>query len=171
MLSTPPVLDTAVVQLAHDGLAVASQWSVMVAVVALVGILVALTMTLAAMRQALRSVLAALDSVVEETGPLLEHATGAVGNLKRVTDVISTEVERLNRAMGEVAGDFGKLSVESRRRVADVSALLDVAQSEAEDAVLDLAAKVRMLRRGAGLLAHATSKGGDDQDEGREGDA
>ena len=164
MLSTPLAQDTSVVQLAHDGLAVATQWSVIVAVAALLGILVALAMVLAEMRRDLRRVLAALDSVTEQTGPFLEHATGAVGNLKRVTDVISTEVERLDRAVGEVAGGFGKLSVESRRRVADISALLDVAQSEAEDAVLDVAAKVRMLRRGAGLLARATPRGGDEKD-------
>lgn len=164
MLSTPLAQDTSVVQLAPDGLAVATQWSVIVAVVALLGILVALAMTLAEMRRDLRRVLATLDSVTEQTGPFLEHATGAVGNLKRVTDVISTEVERLNRTVGEVAGELGKLSVESRRRVADISALLDVAQSEAEDAVLDLAAKVQMLRRGAGLLARVTSRGGDEKD-------
>ncbi|MCE2397614.1 MAG: hypothetical protein J4F34_01015 [Gemmatimonadetes bacterium] len=165
MLSTPLAQDTSVVQLAHDGLTVASQWSVIVAVVALLGILAALAMVLAEMRRDVRSVLAALDSVTEQAGPFLEHATGAVGNLKRVTDVISTEAERLNRTAGEVASEFGKLSVESRRRVADISALLDVAQSEAEDAVLDLAAKVRMLRRGAGLLARATSRGGDEGED------
>ena len=164
MLSTPLAQDTSVVQLAHDGLAVATQWSVIVAVVALRGILTALVVALAEMRRDVRRMLAALDSVTEQTGPLLEHATGTVGNLKRVTDVISTEVERLNRTVGEVAGELGRLSVESRRRVAEISALLDVAQSEAEDAVLDLAAKVRMLRRGAGLLARATSRGGDEKD-------
>ena len=161
MLSTPLAQDTSVVQLAHDGLTVASQWSLIVAVVVLLGILVALAMALAKVRRDLRSL---LESVTEQTGPFLEHATGAVGNLKRVTDVISTEVECLNRTVGEVASEFGKLSVESRRRVAVISALLDVAQSEAEDAVLDLAAKVRMLRRGAALLTRATSRGDDEED-------
>ena len=164
MLSTPLAQDTSVVQLAHDGLTIASQWSLIVAVVVLLGILAALAMVLAEMRRDVRSVLAALDSVTEQTGPFLEHATGAVGNLKRITDVVSTEVERLNRTAGEVASEFGKLSVESRQRVADISALLDVAQSEAEDAVLDLAAKVRMLRRGAGLLTRAPSGGDEDED-------
>ena len=164
MLSTTLAQDTSVVQLAHDGLAVASQWSIVVAAVALLGILLALAVALAEVRRDLRRVLAALDSVTEQTGPFFEHATGAVGNLKRVTDVIGTEVERLNQTVGDVAGELGKLSVESRRRVADISALLDVAHSEAEDAVLDLAAKARMLRRGAGLLARATPRGGGDKD-------
>ena len=164
MLLTPLPQDTSVVQLAHDGLAVASQWAVIVAVVVLLGILGALAMVLAEVRRDLRRVLAALDSVTEETGPLLEHATGAVGNLRRITDVIGTEVERLGRTVGGVAGELGKLSVESRRRVAEISALLDVAQSEAEDAVLDLAAKVRMLRRGAGLLGRATPRGDGEKD-------
>ena len=73
-----------------------------------------------------------------------------------------TEIDRLNGMFEGVTDDIGEASVEVRRRIADLSALLDLAQSEAEDAVLDAAAKLRMLRKGAGLLAGVAGLGGGD---------
>lgn len=75
-----------------------------------------------------------------------------------------------------VTDDIGEASVEVKRRIADLSALLDLAQSEAEDAVLDAAAKLRMLRKGAGLLARVGGLGGGgggdggEEERGDEGD-
>ena len=158
MLPDPLPHDTTVVHLARDELAVASDWIV---IAAFLLILAALALAIAEMRRLSRTVRAGFDAADERTRPLLEHASGAARNLHHVTKVISSEVERLESAVGEVAGEFGKLSADVRRRVAEISALLDVAQSEAEDAVLDLAAKVRVLRRAASLLGGAKSKAGD----------
>ena len=78
--------------------------------------------------------------------------------------MVRSEVDRFDGALVEVAEDIGKASADVKRRVADLSALLDLAQSEAEDAVLDAAATVRTLRKGAALVrgagAAATAAGG-----------
>lgn len=160
LLAGPALQDTTVVEVARDGLALVSAWTMIGMALAFVAILVVLVLVLAELRGLSRAWTGFLTAADDRSRPMLEHAGNAARNLDHVTTVVRTEVDRLNETVGNVADDLGQVSVEARRRLADVSALLDLAQSEAEEAVLDVAAKVRMLRRGAGLLERMRARGG-----------
>lgn len=159
---TAAAQDTTVVALARDGLGVVSAWTVIGLGLAFLAILAVLLLVLAELRMLSRTWTGFLTATAERSQPLLEHASGAARNLEHVTSVVRSEVDRLHGMVEGVTDDIGEASVEVRRRIADLSALLDLAQSEAEDAVLDAAAKLRMLRKGAGLLARAGGLGGGD---------
>lgn len=158
----PALQDTTVVEVARDGLAIVSAWTMIGMALAFAAILVVLVMVLVEVRRLSRAWTGLLTATGDRSRPMLEHAGNAARNLDHVTTVARTEVDRLNETIGSVADDVGEASVEVRRRLGDLSALLDLAQSEAEDAVLDVAAKVRMLRKGAGLLGRMRGGGGAD---------
>lgn len=168
----PAFQDTTVVTLARDGIGLVSAWMTVGIGVAFVAILIVLFLVLAELRLLSRTWTTFLNTTTERAVPLVEHANSAARNLDRITEVVRSEVDRFDGAVGEVADDLGRASTEVKRRVADLSALLDLAQSEAEDAVLDAAAAVRMLRQGTALLrgrgtpaddgAEAPPAGGDD---------
>lgn len=166
---TAAVQDTTVVELARDGLAVVSAWTMIGLGLAFLAILVVLLLVLAELRMLSRTWTGFLDATSKRSEPLLEHANSAARNIDHVTTVVRSEIDRLHGMFEGVTDDIGEASVEVRRRIADLSALLDLAQSEAEDAVLDAAAKLRMLRKGAGLLAKVGGLGGGGGGAGAEG--
>lgn len=171
---TVAVQDTTVVELARDGLAVVSAWTMIGLGLAFLAILVVLLLVLAELRMLSRTWTGFLDATSKRSEPLLEHANSAARNLDHVTSVVRSEIDRLHGMVEGVTDDIGDASVEVRRRIADLSALLDLAQSEAEDAVLDAAAKLRMLRKGAGLLGmvrNAAAGAAGDTGSGGEGTA
>ncbi len=148
----PALQDTTVVTLARDGIGLVSAWMTVGIGVAFVVILIVLLLVLSELRFLSRTWSTFLDTTAERSVPLVEHANNAARNLERITEVVRSEVDRFDGAVGEVAEDIGRASADVRRRVADLSALLDLAQSEAEGAVLDAAAAVRMLRQGTALV-------------------
>ena len=154
------VQDTTVVEVARDGLAVVSAWTMVAMGLAFLAILVVLVLVLAELRTLSRTWTGFLTTTTDRSKPLVEHANNAARNLDHITSVVRSEIDRLNGMIEGVTDDIGEASLDVKRRVADLSALLDLAQSEAEDAVLDAAAKLRMLRKGAGLLGLARAQGG-----------
>ena len=167
ILLAQSIQDTTVVAVARDSLGLASAWMTVGMGVAFVAILVVLLFVLAELRHLSRAWTGFLAATTDRSQPLVEHANNAARNLDHITQVARSEVDRVSEALGGFADDIGDASESVRGRVADLSALLDLAQSEAEDAVLDAAAKVRMLRTGAGLLRWAgTKQGGPDGNTG-----
>ena len=171
-LATSLPQDTTVVELARDGLGVVSAWTLVGVGLAFLAILVVLLLVLAELRLLSRTWAGFLTTTADRSKPLVEHANNTARNLDHVTSVVRAEIDRLTGIVGGVTDDLGEASLEARRRIADLSALLDVAQSEAEDAVLDAASKLRMLRKGAGLLGKvgAWGGGGDGMAGGGDGD-
>ena len=156
--------DTTVVEVARDGLGLVSAWMTIGIGVAFVAILVVLMFVLAELRLLSRAWSGFLTVTGDRSQPLVEHANNAARNLDHITGVVRSEVDRVHETLGGVAGDIGDASVEVKRRLGDLSALLDLAQSEAEDAVLEAAAKLRMLRAGAGLLSRRAAGQGREAD-------
>ncbi|MDE2804515.1 MAG: hypothetical protein OXN18_05120 [Gemmatimonadota bacterium] len=157
--------DTTVVTLARDGIGLLSAWMTVGIGVAFVVILIVLLLVLSELRLLSRTWATFLNTTAERSVPLVEHANNAARNLDRITEVVRSEVDRFDGAVGEVADDIGRASAEVKRRVADLSALVDLAQSEAEDAVLDAAAAVRMLRQGTALLRGRGEPADEDTEE------
>ena len=150
--------DTVVVALARGALESAAAW-VLVGLAALfVAVLVVLVLVLGELRKLSKGWSKFVAETTEDAQPLLRHAASAARNLDRAAEAVRSEVVRATSALGGIAGGLDDAALHLRKRLAELSALLDLIQSEAEEAVLDAAAKLRIFRRGAGLL-HRASKG------------
>ncbi len=150
--------DTVVVALARGALESAAGW-VLVGLAALfVAVLVVLVLVLGELRKLSKGWSKFVAETTEDAQPLLRHAASAARNLDRAAEAVRSEVVRATSALGGIAGGLDDAALHLRKRLAELSALLDLIQSEAEEAVLDAAAKLRIFRRGAGLL-HRASKG------------
>ena len=169
-----PVQDTAFVVVAQDGVGTFLTWAVAGTGAALVLLLIALFLVIIELRRQSRAWTRFLNAINERTLPVAEHARSAAESLDHIAGVARSQVDRLDEALGSTADHIADAAVEVRRRLADLSALLDVAQSEAEDAVLDVAGKVRALRSAVGLLPglgrtdHPVPGNGDDPAPGHE---
>ncbi len=167
------VQDTTVVVMAHDGIAVLTAWSLVALVVAVLAVLVVALRLQAEMRRHRAAWESFLATASDRSASLVEHAGSAVRNIDRITQTVRTEAERLGTSVGGVAGTLEEAATELRRRARDLLALLDLAQSEAEAAVLEAASRVRAVRESAAglfLARHARGGGREEARGGGEGD-
>lgn len=144
--------DTTVVALASDTLTLAPGWIGALIAGVSVALLLALILVLLELRRVGNTMSTFLANTEERTRPLVEHANAAARNVEHITQVVRTDLDRINEAFTGLADGVGDASGELQKRLRDLLALLDLAQSEAEDAVLEAAAKVRSFRSGMGML-------------------
>ena len=144
--------DTVVVALARGGLESATTWVTIGLALAVAGVLVVMVLVLLEVRRLSREWSGFLAATGTSVEPLVRHATGAARNLDQAAQAVRGEVERAAGALGGIAAGLEDAALQVRTRLADLSALLDLIQSEAEEGVLDATAKLRALRRGGGLL-------------------
>ena len=144
--------DTTVVELARDGFTSFSAWAVGGAAVALVALLVVLLLVLAELRRLAASWTDFLAATSTRSQSLVDHASSAARNIDHITKTVRGEVDRLGASVGGLAKGIEHGSTELQSRLKDLLALVDVAQSEAEDAVLEVASKVRTMRTSAAGL-------------------
>ena len=109
-------------------------------------------MILLELRSLSRGLQGFLGTATDRSRPLIDSANRAAENVDYITQVVRTDVDRVNRAFSGVADGLEQASLDVQGRVKDITALMDLAQAEAEDAVLDAATRVRALRAGAGVL-------------------
>ena len=144
--------DTTVLALAGDGLTLVPGWAAALIALALAAVMVVLLMLLVEMRRMSSAWGRFLSSAEERSRPLVEHVNAAARNLEHITEVARTDIDRVNRAFTGLADGVAEAAEEVRNRLRDVMALLDLAQSEAEDTVLEGASRLRSLRAGLGAL-------------------
>ena len=145
--------DTTVVELARDGLTSFAAWAMGGAAVALVALLVVLLLVLTELRRLAASWTDFLAATSTRSQSLVDHASSAARNIDHITRTIRGEVDRLGASVGGLAKGIEYGSTELQRRLRDLLALVDVAQSEAEEAVLEVASRIRTMRTSAtGLL-------------------
>ena len=144
--------DTTVVELARDGFTSFSAWAVGGAAVALVALLVVLLLVLAELRRLAASWTDFLAATSTRSQSLVDHASSAARNIDHITKTVRGEVDRLGASVGGLTKGIEHGSTELQSRLKDLLALVDVAQSEAEDAVLEVASKVRTMRTSAAGL-------------------
>lgn len=151
----PAVQDTTVVALAPDGLAAFAAWALGGVMLAFVVLVVAVLLVLAELRRLSAAWTDFLASTSSRSESLVASATSAARNIDQITATVRGEVGRLQTSVGGLAGGLEQASGQLQRRLKDLLALVDLAQSEAEEAVLETAARVRALRANAGgfLLA------------------
>ena len=149
---SPAPQDTTVLTLASDSLTLVPGWAAALAAVAFAGVLVVLLLLLAEMRRMSSTWTRFLSSAEERSRPLVEHANAAARNLEHITEVARADIDRVNKAFTGLAGGIADASGELQNRLKDLVALLDLAQAEAEDAILEGASRLRSLRAGLGNL-------------------
>lgn len=151
-IALPSVQDTTVVALATDALTLAPGWIGAVIAVVAVALLVVLLLVLFEVRRLGNTCSRFATATEERTRPLVEHANAAARNVEHITQLVRNDLGRVNEAFTGLADGIGDASGELQKRLKDLMALLDLAQSEAEDAVLEAASKVRAFRSGIGML-------------------
>ena len=144
--------DTAVVLVARDGLGTASAWAGVALLVMMGVVLIVLTVLLIELRNLSKQLRNVADTVGDRSRPLIESMNGAAQNVEFISTVIRGDVEKVRGSLDGLADGLSTASTDLQRRLADFSALLDLAQQEAEDAVLDAATRVRKIRSGTKLL-------------------
>lgn len=144
--------DTVVVALARGGLESATTWVTIGLALAVAGVLIVMVLVLLEVRRLSREWSGFLAATGTSVEPLVRHATGAARHLDQAAQAVRGEVERAAGALGGIAAGLEDAALQVRTRLADLSALLDLIQSEAEEGVLDATAKLRALRRGGSLL-------------------
>lgn len=147
--------DTVFVALAQGAFESATGWIMIGLAVVFVAVLAALVVLLVELRKLSHGWSKFVAATTEDAEPLLRHAASAARNLDRAAEAVRAEVTRATGAVAGIAGGLDDAADHLRKRLADLTALLDLIQSEAEEAVLDGAAKLRLLRRGVGLLHRA----------------
>lgn len=151
--------DTVFVALPPGAFESAAVWMLVGLAAVFVAVLAALVVLLAELRKLSAGWSKFVAATTDDAEPLLRHAASAARNLDRAAEAVRAEVTRATSALAGIAGGLDDAAVHVRKRLADLSALLDLLQSEAEEAVLDGTAKLRLFRRGMGLL-HRGEKGG-----------
>ena len=160
----PAPQDTTVLALAGDSLTLVPGWTAVVIALAFAGVLAVLLLVLAEMRRMSAAWTRFLSSAEERSRPLVEHANAAARNLEHITEVARADIDRVNKAFTGLADGIADTSGELQTRLQDLMALLDLAQSEAEDAVLEGASKLRSLRTGLGSLRWPLARSGRPED-------
>ena len=141
--------DTTVVALARDGLATFTAWAMGGLLVAFVVLVVVVLLVLAELRRLSAAWTDFLATTVARSESLVASATSAARNIDHISGTVRDEVDRLGASFGGLAGGLEHASVQVQQRLKDLIALVDLAQSEAEDAVLEAASSVRALRANA----------------------
>jgi uncharacterized protein YoxC len=107
---------------------------------------------------AMAAIVIAVSSVVAALGlraflrMLRELAAPAVGDVRQLVAAIRNEAESLVGTSRELRERIVRAADAAENRLADLDALFEVVQAEVESTVLDVAATVRLLRRGLSLV-------------------
>ena len=168
LAALPTPQDTTVVALARDGYALFTAWAVVGAGLALVALLAAVLLVLAELRRLSAALTDFLATVATRSQALVNHASGAARNVEQITATVRSEVERVSASLGGLTDGIEEASGQLQRRLKDLLALAEVAQSEAEEAVLEAGAGLRALRSNAAGILRIARRARDGS--GREGE-
>jgi hypothetical protein len=99
-------------------------------------------------------------TAIREVRELREEVTPAISAVRRITDAgadlsgdIRQEVREYLATSRAVRRDLERGVYQVKSRLADLDALYEVVHEEVEDTALDVAARVRAVRNGAGMVS------------------
>lgn len=99
-------------------------------------------------------------TAIREVRELREEVAPAISAVRRITDAgadlsgdIKREVQEYLATSRAVRRDLERGVYEVKSRLADLDALYEVVHEEVEDTALDVAARVRAVRNGAGMVS------------------
>lgn len=172
----PALQDTTVMALARDGLTTFAAWATGGILLVFAVLTVVVMRVLAEVRRLSAAWTDFLVTANARSESLVASATSAARNIDRISSTVSEEADRLRTSFGSLAGGIEHASGHLQNRLKDLLALVDLAHSEAEDAVLEAASNVRAFRANAtGFLLSQLRRStrvqplGDDAAPGRDG--
>jgi hypothetical protein len=127
-----------------------------------VGPTVAISLVVIALAFAAIGVAVALlaRTAIREVRELREEVAPAISAVRRITDAgadlsgdIKQEVQEYLATSRAVRRDLERGVYQVKSRLADLDALYEVVHEEVEDTALDVAARVRAVRNGAGMVS------------------
>jgi hypothetical protein len=99
-------------------------------------------------------------TAIREVRELREEISPAISSVRRITEAgadlsgdIKQEVQEYLATSRAVRRDLERGVSEVKSRLADLDALYEVVHEEVEDTALDVAARVRAVRNGAGMVS------------------
>jgi uncharacterized protein YoxC len=93
-----------------------------------------------------------LDRAYDDLKPLTEHANRIAANVDEISESVRDEVKEVKETVGQATRGLHSAVASTERRLRDLGALMDVAQSEAERVVMGAAAAAQGIRAGASAL-------------------
>lgn len=115
--------------------------------------------------RSLRQLRALLDRVYDDLRPLTQHANRIAANVDDITDTVRTEVKHVSETISEANRGLHQAVESTERRLRDFSALVQIAQQEAERAFVSTAAAVQGVRAGAAAASRMDDTAAEDGDE------
>ncbi|HEX8430579.1 MAG TPA: hypothetical protein VF625_04795, partial [Longimicrobium sp.] len=116
---------------------------------ALIGIGLLFIAILLLLRKLYGSISGAVEKVRLDIAPALANATAVTESAKTIAATAQSKVEELSATVSTANGRVTHMVEVAERRVADLGALLDVAQQEAEELFFRTASAVRGVHAGA----------------------
>ena len=128
--------------------------SVLLIAICVVGITLTIALVFREAQQASRGLTNELAELRREIGPTLAalNKFGDAGS--EVVDLARNEVRELVATSQALRTDVRRGVRRAKRRLADVDALVEVMQEEAEETAIDAATAMRTLRTGRGVIGH-----------------
>ena len=121
-----------------------------IALIALVVILVPIAWQL---RRSYKKFNRVLERVLDQSAPLIQHATTAAQNVEYITTVIRGDIQRVNATLTEANERVKHAVALTENRLTEFSSLLSVVQDEAEQLFVSTASTVRGVKHGASSLS------------------
>ncbi len=142
----PALQDTTVVTFASDGFVAFASWALGGLLLAFLVLVALVVLILAEVRKLSAAWTELLATTSARSESLLVSVTKTARNVEKVSGTIRDEVDRLGMSLGGFTDGIEQAAIQMQGRLKELLALVDLAQAEAEDAVLDAAAGVRALR-------------------------
>ena len=143
--------------------------AVSTAIIMLVLVLILAAIVFAALqvRRAQRKVVSALERVYSDSKPLVQRVSSIADNVNAISAVIRRDVDRIGKTVEDADERVRRAVTATEARLHELSALLTVAQEEAEDLFVSTASTVRGVRTGAAALSRrdGTDLASDELDE------
>jgi len=120
---------------------------IVIALTILIGLIRAVGILRAA-REPLGRISTAVEDLNERLKPVLEHVQEASGTASEIADRLRRDADDVGRALRHAGESTERMVDLVEERVAEVAALLEVVQEEAEETFLSTASLLRGFRRG-----------------------
>ena len=165
MLTLVQARDTVVMLQARDGLETASLVASLVLTTVFVLILAALVFLLFQLRGIQRTVAELLGRMEKRADPILDKGKEIAANVEFISAAIRTDVQHVSDSVRSLSDRLQTASDRMEERIGEFNALMEVVQSEAEDAFIGSTATMRGLRAGARALRGRGRRGEEEPDE------
>ncbi len=147
--AAPP--DTVVTIALRDGYDVLLAFAAGATLATMIGALLLIAFLLVQTRRAAEGLRSVRERIAAD--PAIESLRNAAANVDSVSRLVQGEVERLSQSVAQLSDRLGQASDRIEERIDDLSAFVEVVQSEAEEAFVNSAATARGVRAGLGSLA------------------